>query len=167
MGMLERMWAPWRLKYIKGGDESVQKGCIFCTKPQASNDRDNLILYRGSHSFVIMNLYPYNNGHLMVVPYEHTADIGSPSAACVTEMWRLTDAAVTILGERFNAQGFNVGMNLSRCAGAGIDEHMHIHIVPRWNGDTNFMPVVGKVKVISQGMWEAYDMLKPAFEQLD
>jgi len=162
---MKKLWAPWRMAYIQNIDTDEDEGCIFCTKPKACTDRENLILHRGATCFIIMNKYPYNNGHLMIVPYTHTSSLDNLDDATVTELWRLTDRCCVILKERFRAEGFNVGMNIGRIAGAGIDEHLHQHIVPRWDGDTNFMPVLGEVKVISQGLFEAYDQLKPAFDQ--
>jgi len=160
---MEKMWAPWRMEYIKQPKED--SGCILCTKPRQSpdNDRDNLILYRGEHSFIIMNRYPYNNGHLMICPYLHTVDMADLDTDAVGEIWRLADQSVKIIRKAFRAEGFNIGINLGRTAGAGIDDHLHVHLVPRWNGDTNFMPVIGETKVISQGIFETYDDLLPFF----
>lgn len=160
---MERMWAPWRTTYIQNA--GAEDGCIFCTKPKMSCDRDNLIVHRGRTCFTIFNRYPYNNGHLMFVPYRHTASMSDLDGETVTEIWRCADCAVSILTTKFRAQGFNIGMNLGRTAGAGIDQHLHLHLVPRWNGDTNFMPVVGQTKVISQGLWDAYDALLPLFQE--
>jgi len=162
---MDRLWAPWRMRYISTID-SRNEGCIFCTKPRESNDRDNLILLRGSHVFIIMNLYPYNNGHLMIVPYQHTSDILTLSPETAAELWEGVCLCKQVLTQAFKPDGFNVGMNLGRTAGAGIDQHVHMHIVPRWNGDTNFMPVVGETKVISQGIEETYDQLFPHFKEI-
>ena len=161
----ERLWAPWRSKYIQGVDDD--KGCVFCSGPRKdkTHDRDNLILHRGEHWFVLMNLYPYNNGHLMVVPYMHTSVLSDIDENTVVEMWRLLNACKRVLSETLHPEAFNVGMNLGRTAGAGIDQHIHMHIVPRWNGDTNLMPVLGKTKIISQDLWETYDQMKPLFDR--
>ena len=140
------------------------EGCIFCDKPKEKRDRDNFILYRGQTVFVIMNYYPYNNGHLMVVPYRHVDQLERLSEAEQSEMMRLLTQCSAILKETMNCDGLNIGMNLGKVAGAGIDEHLHFHIVPRWQGDTNFMPVIGHTKVLSQGLWESYDLLKPHFD---
>jgi ATP adenylyltransferase len=160
---MERIWAPWRTQYIKGIDAKKEDGCIFCTKPAQSTDRENLILYRGHHAYIIMNRYPYTNGHLMVVPYRHTASMAELDDGCVAEMWRLAQRGTEVLGAQFRAEGFNVGINLGRIAGAGIADHLHLHVVPRWSGDTNFMPVLSEVRIISQDLWSAFDQLKLSF----
>jgi ATP adenylyltransferase len=154
------IWAPWRLKYILGPKE---KECIFCVKPRENEDKKNLILYRGKYNYVIMNLYPYNNGHLMVVPYRHANDILGIANDDSNEMMKITQHCVEILREKFKPQGFNIGMNIGSAAGAGIDEHIHLHIVPRWNGDTNFMPVIGETHVIPQHVQTTYETLADRF----
>jgi len=153
---VKNIWAPWRLDYILGPKD---KNCIFCSKPRENEDKKNLILYRGKQNFVILNLFPYNNGHLMVVPYTHTSDIQGIGADDANEMMRLTKRCVALLKERFKPHGFNIGMNLESAAGAGIDEHIHMHVVPRWNGDTNFMPVLGETRVMPQHIQSTYDAL--------
>ena len=160
---MDKLWAPWRMKYIRTMVDGEDEGCIFCTKPGRNNDRENLILYRGEYSFVIMNLYPYNNGHLLIVPYQHVPDIGDVDQETSRELWELTVRSRNVLGQAFKPDGFNIGINLGRTAGAGIDQHVHIHIVPRWNGDTNYLPVIGETKVISQSLNEAYDCLVDCF----
>lgn len=160
---MQQLWAPWRLQYvINAGDD---EGCIFCTKPKQDKDRDNLILYRSNHAFIIMNLFPYNNGHLMIIPYKHAQDLDGLADEVLTELIMLTRKAQNIMKQVFAAQGFNIGINVGKAAGAGIDEHIHIHIVPRWAGDTNFMPVLGDIKVIPQHIWAAYDLLFPFFRE--
>lgn len=159
---MDKLWAPWRMEYIQDIDQR-DEGCIFCAKPDEDNDRENLILSRGEKNFIIMNKYPYNNGHLMVVPYEHCSDSSEIDDAVALEMWQLTNTCKAVLTKAFHPDGFNIGMNIGRTAGAGIDQHIHMHIVPRWSGDTNFMPVIGETKVISQGLLEAYDKLAPYF----
>jgi ATP adenylyltransferase len=157
---MDKLWAPWRMEYIL---QEKPSGCIFCDKPGQDQDRENLILYRGTCSFIIMNYYPYNNGHLLVTPYRHVADLSALTAAEQTEMMTLLGRCTQVLQDRVKPHGFNIGMNLGRVAGAGIDDHLHFHIVPRWNGDTNFMPVTGHTKVLSQGLYESWDLLKPLF----
>ncbi len=165
---MERLWAPWRMAYILSGEETAGV-CIFCKFPADGPERhrEHLILTVGRSGFVIMNRFPYNNGHVMVVPARH---VGDPEAlpddehAACAEMVR---RATGILRREVRAQGFNIGMNLGRVAGAGIENHCHWHIVPRWNGDTNFMPVVGEIKVMSEHLEETYDRLRPAFAALD
>jgi ATP adenylyltransferase len=148
--------------YIAGIDKR-DEGCVFCRKPREDNDEENMVLYRGRTCFVLQNLYPYNNGHLMIVPYTHTSDPATLDEATSLELWRLTMKSKAALTAAFNPDGFNVGMNIERVAGAGIDQHIHLHIVPRWNGDTNFMPVIGGTKIISQSLSDAYAALKPHF----
>ncbi len=160
---MDRLWAPWRMQYIQNVDKK-DEGCIFCNKPAETDDRKNLILYRGTSCFVMMNLFPYNNGHLMVVPYQHTSDILSLDQQSVSELWSLVCLSKKVLSKSFCPEGFNIGMNLGRVSGAGIDQHIHMHIVPRWNGDSNFMPVIGNTKVISQAIEDTYDALQPHFK---
>ena len=160
---MDRLWAPWRMTYIKGiGTDTGE--CIFCAKPKEERDRENLVLTRGKTAYVILNLYPYNNGHMMVVPYVHTSELEGLSGETVGEMWELCRRSVAVLTKAFHPEGFNIGLNVGRAAGAGIDQHLHLHIVPRWNGDTNFMPVVGATKVISQSLEETYDTLQPLYQ---
>ena len=162
---MDNLWAPWRMSYIQNIDNTEKKdeGCIFCTKPSQQADRENLILYRGKYTFVLMNLFPYNNGHLMVIPYQHTADILEIPPETASELWENICWCKRALSAAFRPDAFNIGMNIGRIAGAGIDQHVHMHIVPRWNGDTNFMPVIGQTKVISQGIDETYEQLLPHF----
>ncbi len=157
---MDYMWAPWRMEYILS---SKPQGCIFCDKPQQETDRENFILYRGETCFVIMNYYPYNNGHLMVVPYRHVSNLEALSETEQKELMQLLTTANSVIKESMNPEGLNIGMNLGKVAGAGIDDHLHFHIVPRWNGDTNFMPVFGHTKVVAQALFETYDTLKPLF----
>jgi ATP adenylyltransferase len=161
---MEILWAPWRMEYIL---QLKQQGCIFCDKPKETRDRENLILHRGQKCFVIMNYYPYNNGHLMVVPYQHQAELERLDEKTRVEMMELVTRSAAILKKSYRAQGINIGMNLGRIAGAGIDEHLHFHIVPRWEGDTNFMPVTGHTKVSAQGLYEAWETLAPCFKEMD
>jgi len=151
------------MTYIKSIDRDPTE-CIFCAKPREDRDRENLILARGRAAYVILNLYPYNNGHMMVVPYAHTSELAGLDGGTVGEMWELCRRSVAVLTEAFHPEGFNIGLNVGRVAGAGIDQHLHLHIVPRWNGDTNFMPVVGDTKVISQSLQETWDALQPRYQ---
>ena len=155
------LWAPWRMEYIENTDSS--EGCVFCDKPAEDSDRENLIVYRGRMIFVIMNRYPYNNGHLMVVPYRHTCDLDSLHAREKTEIFDLLITSRKVLDQVMRPHGFNIGMNLGRVAGAGIDDHLHFHILPRWNGDTNFMPLIGHAKVVSEGLDCTWEKLSQAF----
>jgi ATP adenylyltransferase len=157
--MGERLWAPWRLEYIK----KARKGhgeCIFVELPKQSDDRKNLILYRGQHAFVILNAFPYTNGHLMVAPYLHTAELADLSDEEHLEVAHLIRDSIRWLTAAYEPDGFNIGMNLGIAAGAGITDHLHWHVVPRWQGDTNFMPVVGEVRVLPESLEETYDRLR-------
>ncbi len=150
------------MTYIAGID-MTNAGCIFCTKVSEADDRKNFILHRGATCFVIMNIFPYNNGHLMVIPYAHVSELANIGHETSSELWELLCRAQNALKEAIHPDGFNIGLNLGRVAGAGIDTHLHAHIVPRWNGDTNFMPVIGETKVISQALGATYDALLPSF----
>ena len=155
------LWAPWRMEYILGPKE---KGCIFCDKPRQTQDRENLIVHRGRLAFVIMNKYPYNNGHLLVVPYRHEAELDRLLPEENLELMALLQRSAVALKNTCAPHGFNIGMNVGAVAGAGIDSHLHFHIVPRWNADTNFMPVTGHTKVISEGLWETWENLREKFQ---
>ncbi len=160
---MKNLWAPWRMEYILSKKET---DCIFCIKPAENNDRNNLILYRGVRSYIIMNKYPYNNGHLMIVPYVHAWELSGLDDEIVSELFILTRYATGCFSKAFNPEGFNVGINIGAAAGAGIKEHLHIHVVPRWAGDTNFMPVIGEVRVIPEHILDTYDKLYPIFNML-
>jgi ATP adenylyltransferase len=154
---MEHLWAPWRIEYILS---KKAPGCIFCDKPRENKDEENLILFRGNHHFIIMNAFPYNNGHMMVVPYRHTATLSGWSAEEQKEFMVLTDMAVDILKRAMRPDGFNLGINMGQVAGAGVADHIHLHVVPRWNGDTNFMPVLSDTRVISEHLKATYANLK-------
>ena len=156
---LKQLWSPWRMEYILN---KKADGCVFCEafKADASLDRDYLILHRGTHCSVIMNLYPYNNGHLMVIPYAHQITFEGLSAEVLVEVMTLMNKCVAVLRKALNAEGFNIGVNLGKVAGAGIEQHVHMHVVPRWAGDTNFVTTVGQVRCIPESMQETYDKLK-------
>ncbi len=160
--MTQPMWAPWRLQYIlsKKGPE-----CIFCDEPKEDRDRDNLILYRSGKCFVIMNLYPYNNGHLMVVPYRHVFSITELNDEELLDVSKMVQRSVNCMKEAFRPEGYNVGFNLGRVAGAGIEEHLHYHIIPRWVGDTHFMAILSEVRVIPEHVKSTYDKLYPLFNR--
>jgi ATP adenylyltransferase len=160
---MKQLWAPWRMTYVTGEDREESAGCIFCLNESRDEDRTRLILHRGEHAFVVMNKYPYTNGHLMVVPYRHCSSPDVLNEAEVLEMHRLLVLCRKVLEEAITPDGFNVGMNLGRAAGAGIEDHLHLHIVPRWKGDTNFMPVFAEVRVIPQHLEATYDILHRAF----
>lgn len=160
---MEHLWSPWRLAYITGGASAG--GCVFCnalTDPGA----DGLIVHRGKTCFVILNLFPYNNGHLMVIPNRHVSTLGLATAEERRELIELTAAAETALTEAYAPQGLNVGINLGKPAGAGVLDHVHIHVVPRWSGDTNFMTVVGETRVLPETLPDSAAKLRPIFERV-
>ncbi len=153
------LWAPWRMKYIKG--LSKKSDCFLCDYRQdPDKDTDNLVLWRTPRCMVLFNRYPYNNGHLLIAPLRHIGDFQQANEDELLEMTKLIRECQRVLGAALAPHGFNVGMNFGRCAGAGLPEHMHIHVVPRWDGDTNYMHVVSDTDVISQGLAELYEDLQ-------
>ena len=158
------LWAPWRMEYILS--EEKGESCIFCPGDDREQDEERLILYVGSLSMVMMNRYPYNNGHLLVAPIKHVKALEDLSHEETLDILLMVRRSIRILKEIMNPEGFNVGLNLGRVAGAGMENHMHFHIVPRWNGDNNYMTVVGEVRVIPEHIIETYGRLKPHFEKL-
>jgi ATP adenylyltransferase len=157
---MDTLWAPWRIRYVQ---MARQEGCILCQKPAEAGDTENYLLFRGKHNFVMLNAFPYNPGHLMISPYRHVASPELLSAAELHEHHEIVTRCLGILRAVFNPGGFNIGMNLGRVAGAGIDEPIHSHLVPRWQGDTNFMPVVGATRVIPEALAETYEKLRGQF----
>lgn len=157
---MERIWAPWRLEYIL-----VEKpqGCIFCLDDDPARDRERLVLHRTLLSLVMLNRYPYTNGHLMVAPRRHTADMDTLADEEMLDLFRTVRLCRSVLQQEASPQGYNIGLNLGRAAGAGVEEHLHFHVVPRWNGDSNFMTVVADLRVIPEGLLAAYDRLYPLF----
>ncbi len=164
---MDILWAPWRMKFIRQSICKKSEKCIFCEKVKDKNDKKNLVLYRGKKCFVILNLYPYNNGHLMVLPYRHVKEIKDLDNEELLEMFILVSQMIEILKYTHKPEGFNIGINLGKVSGAGIEEHLHIHIVPRWSGDTNFMPVIGKTKVISESLKDTYNILLKEVKKID
>ncbi len=165
---MERLYSPWRSAYIDTfkGKAEKEPGCIFCNALNGTEDEKRLMVYRGKEAFVIMNLYPYNSGHLMIVPNRHTADFASLTPGETAECSMLLQTAHKALHEMSAPHGFNIGMNLGRAGGAGIDDHLHWHIVPRWNGDTNFMPTIADVKLVSEDMHRQRATLAQLFARL-
>lgn len=161
---MDVLWAPWRMAYIGAPKQS---GCIFCNKPDDPDQREALVLARTEAAVVMMNRYPYANGHLMVAPRRHTADPGALSPAEYGALMEVLRTSMGLLKDALQPEGMNVGMNLGRSAGAGIADHMHWHIVPRWVGDVNFMPMLSEVRVIPEHLLAMYDRLQPAFAPLD
>lgn len=160
---LERLWTPWRLAYVSGGGESG--GCVFCDAPQA-DDAAPLMVFRGVTCFVILNLFPYNNAHLLLVPNRHVATLADATAAELAELMTLARVAELAITEAYAPHGMNMGINLGKPAGAGVPGHLHMHVVPRWNGDTNFMTVVGQTRVLPEELPATADKLRPIFDRL-
>jgi ATP adenylyltransferase len=161
---MDILWAPWRMKYILSDKKG--QGCIFCAGEDRSGDRDRLILHAGSMSMVVMNRFPYTNGHLLVSPLRHVPDLGGLSDDENLDLILMVKRSLNILKKAIKPEGFNVGLNLGKVAGAGVEAHMHFHIVPRWGGDTNFMPITGEVRVIPEHLQATYEKLRPYFENL-
>jgi ATP adenylyltransferase len=157
------MWAPWRIGYVIG---ERPEGCVFCHKIQSDDDEGNHVLLRGKQNLVMLNTYPYNSGHLMVVPKAHVGDLEDLSREAVAELWELTELAVRTLRRALYPEGINIGMNVGEAAGAGIGDHLHMHIVPRWNGDTNYMTTVAETRVVPQSLEDSYNQLKPVIDEL-
>jgi ATP adenylyltransferase len=158
---LERLWAPWRLEYIKGDKPGE---CIFCAKPGAGDDEAKLIVHRGELCFAILNAYPYNNGHLMVAPFRHVPSIEDLEAEELSELMALSQRSLAALREGYGPDGFNLGINQGKIAGAGVEDHVHLHVVPRWGGDTNYMPVIGSTRVLPQSLADSWRTLRESFE---
>lgn len=163
---MQRLFSPWRSEYIESFQNPKDEGCIFCKcQNEDVDDENSLVVYKGKEVFILMNRYPYNNGHLLIIPYRHIARISEMSESERLEIFFLIDKSIEALEKTMAAQGHNVGTNLGRVAGAGIDDHIHFHVVPRWNGDTNFMPVLGDVKLISEDMKKTKLRLSKYFKE--
>ncbi|HDH05272.1 MAG TPA: HIT domain-containing protein [Nitrospirae bacterium] len=165
---MKRLWAPWRMEYIL--DENKHQTCLFCDvskEAKAGNnttrDRKNLVLYRGKHCFIILNKYPYNSGHVMVIPYFHTPTFDGLSDDALFDLIKSVDKSVQILRKILKPDGFNMGLNFGKVAGAGMESHMHIHVVPRWNGDTDSMPIIAETRVMPEHLKKTYDKLVKSF----
>jgi ATP adenylyltransferase len=161
---VERLWAPWRMEYIGQAREGEDQGCLFCEKPKEGDDEEALIVARSELSFAMLNRYPYNSGHLMVAPFRHVGELEEVEDEESVDMQRLMQRCVKALKEAMHPDGFNIGMNLGTVAGAGIPDHLHWHVVPRWNGDTNFMPVLGNTKVLPESLSTVHGLLLDALE---
>lgn len=170
---MDRLWSPWRLDYVTRGEQT--SGCILCLPTEASAkagtasrppEADSLVVFEGSACYVLLNLYPYNNGHLMVVPYRHVATLAALTGEEMSEIGRLTQRCEAALTEAYHPHGFNVGINLGKPAGAGVLDHVHVHVVPRWSGDTNFMTVIGDMRVLPENLSASAARLRPIFARL-
>jgi ATP adenylyltransferase len=158
----ERLWAPWRLDYIKGPKPDR---CIFCAAVESDRDSEHYVLFRGEQCCVMLNAYPYNNGHLMVSPNDHLASLEELPEQTLGELTDLTRRSLGVLREAYSPEGFNIGINQGKASGAGFDDHLHQHVVPRWGGDTNFMPVIGDVRVLPQSLADSYELLSGLFRE--
>jgi ATP adenylyltransferase len=160
---MNHIWAPWRMNYIEGHEK--EDGCVFCNAQAKADSVENLIAFRGERAYVILNRYPYTSGHLMVVPFEHKAILEDLDPQTRSEMIELTSRCMMILRNLYNPQGFNMGANIGEAAGAGVKEHVHLHIVPRWKGDTNFMSTLGDTRVLPEALEDTYHRVKNEFQK--
>lgn len=161
---MNHLWTPWRLPYLRG-EEPLPDECLFCIRPEDPDPKAHIV-HRGEACYVILNRFPYNNGHLMVVPYDHVAKLENLDPATSANLMALTQLSLRVLREAYEPEGFNVGANLGTAAGAGIDDHVHLHVVPRWAGDTNYMTTVGRTRIIPEWMDQTYERLGPIFRRL-
>lgn len=160
---MQQLWAPWRMQYIEQLHTKSSSGCAFCETLVSKDDKKNLLLFRGKTCFVLMNRFPYNNGHLLIIPNRHEGSLGKLNDEERSEMMQLSSKCVNVLTENFQAEGFNIGANLGKIAGAGIVDHIHMHVVPRWLGDTNFLPILTDTRSISEYLEITYDRLVDKF----
>ncbi|OFV96673.1 MAG: HIT family hydrolase [Acidobacteria bacterium RIFCSPLOWO2_02_FULL_61_28] len=158
---MDYLWSPWRYQYVT--QAAAPQGCIFCVKKQEQDDERNLVLYRGLNNFVLLNLFPYTTGHLMIAPYAHVGQLAEADDATWTEMTALTRKAEQALQRAYTPDGINLGMNLGKSAGAGIADHIHMHVLPRWYADSNFISVIGETRVLPEALADTYRKLKPLF----
>lgn len=159
-GVMERLWAPWRMEYITAAN---REGCIFCIGNDRKMDKERLVIFRSESCFVMLNRYPYSNGHLMVIPYRHSANLDELDPEELLDLMETLRLSGKILGTALRPEGYNIGMNIGKVSGAGVADHLHFHIVPRWNGDTNFMTVLSDTRVVPESLTSSYDKLKPLF----
>ncbi len=163
---MQRLWAPWRLQYVTD-QEPRQEGCFFCNAfNEVGNEEENLLLYRGEKAFVMLNRFPYNGGHLMIAPAKHYGDFEGAVEDEILEIWKLVALSKAVIRKVMKAEGVNIGVNQGKCAGAGVLDHLHVHVVPRWEGDVNFMPVFADIKVMPQALIECHRKLYPAFQEM-
>jgi len=162
---MDRLWAPWRMEYIRAPKGSSDP-CIFCENSKPGDDAERLIVFRGDEAYVMLNLYPYSNGHLLISPHTHEADFDKLPETTQMEMMKLVSLSITVLKSAIQAQGINFGANFGSVAGAGIEDHLHFHLVPRWNGDVNFMPIIGHTKIMMDGLLETRNLLAEGFQTL-
>jgi len=158
---MDYLWSPWRYRYVTGAEPT--SGCVFCQKVEENEDERNLILYRGLNNFVLLNIYPYTSGHLMIAPYRHIAQLAQADDATWSELMTLTRKAEQAIQAAYKPEGINLGMNLGKSAGAGIADHIHMHVLPRWQADSNFISVIGETRVLPEALSDTYRKLKPLF----
>jgi ATP adenylyltransferase len=156
----QRLWAPWRIEYIEGPKPDE---CIFCEALASEDDAERYVLHRGERAFVLLNAYPYANGHVMVAPNEHVDSLEALAPEALLELMTLAQRSLAAIREAYGPDGFNLGVNQGKIAGAGVEDHVHLHVVPRWEGDTNFMPVIGDVRVLAQSLDDSFASLSPLF----
>ena len=161
---MDRLWSPWRYQYVSSGP--APSGCLFCRKAEIGHEEENLVLYRGRYCYVLLNLYPYTNGHLMIAPYEHVDSLAAASSAAASEMMDLARTAETALRRVYQPGGIHLGMHLGECAGAGVAGHIHLHVLPRWFGDASFLSVVGETRVLIEDLPVTWRRLREAFAAL-
>jgi ATP adenylyltransferase len=159
---MDHLWSPWRFAYVSRAE--APEGCVFCGKADDLRDRENLVVYRGDRNYILLNLYPYTTGHLMIAPYAHVATLGEADEETALEMMRLTRAAERHLRAVYHPQGVNIGMNIGACAGAGVAGHIHMHALPRWLGDVNFMTTIGETRVVVEDLETTWEKLRRAFQ---
>ncbi|HJR79068.1 MAG TPA: HIT domain-containing protein [Anaerolineales bacterium] len=162
--LMNHLWSPWRMEYIENNNK--EEGCIFCIAQAQEDSAENLIAHRGERAYVILNRYPYTSGHVMVVPFEHKATLEELDPPTRAQMMELTTQSMTVLRGVYNPQAFNIGANIGEAAGAGVKEHVHLHVVPRWAGDTNFMSVLGESRVLPESLEDTYERVKKGFQEL-
>jgi len=160
---VERLYTPWRRAFIERAAAGEADECFLCVGAAGGDDRSRLILYRAQRIFIVLNLYPYNNGHLLIAPYTHTGEFATLEPVTAADLMHETQHAVAVLEAEYRPHAFNIGLNLGRVAGAGVPGHLHVHVVPRWNGDSNFMPIVGNTKLLPETLEQTYDRLEPHF----
>lgn len=164
---MEILWAPWRFTYVTGGNKEKNKyySCLFCDIVKENDDKENLILHRGKYSYIMLNAYPYNTAHIMIVPYRHVASVESLNSNESNEIFQFLTVVIKSIRDVYHPDGFNIGINMGKVAGAGIEQHIHVHVVPRWEGDTNFMPLLAGTKVLPELLDKTYEKLKPVIEK--
>ena len=161
---MNHLWSPWRMAYLDGSNKV--DGCVFCVAPSMQDSAENLIAHRGKRAYVILNLYPYTSGHLLIVPFEHKSNLEDLDPETRAEMMELASQSMTVLRSLYQPQGFNMGANLGAAAGAGVPEHVHLHIVPRWLGDTNFISTLGQTRVLPEALADTYERIKNGFQKI-